>query len=337
MSAEEQDLNIGQRMYALAVDIGGTKMDIAYVDQNGDYYEPPERELVTFDENGVAIPDKILDVLDLYVERAKKELSNFLGIGLSVCGNIDKQTGEAVLVANLFWRNVPFGRMAEDRFGVNNYPATDVLMALVAEVLWGQAKGLNHVAWMTLGTGYGGYLYLDGKIYDGAHGFAGNLGHGIYEERHGDLCGCGQRGCFESYVAGPAIASQGQKAAEDGRSLILKEQSGESGSPVTTKMVFEAEALGDNASHEIIEGVIRKLGISLSSMVNLLDLEMIVLGGGVWKGSPDFLERVDQRVRGFLMTEEAKRDLKIVHETFENSALKGAGAYVFIQKGVLQI
>jgi len=322
-------------LYALAVDVGGTKMDIAFIDQFGNYLEPPKRALVPFDENGVAIPTKILDILEPYVQRGKKEFENFAGIGLSLCGNIDRITGEAVLVANLYWRNVPFGKMAEERFGVKNYPATDVFMALLAEVTWGKAKGLNHVAWMTLGTGYGGYLYLDGKMYHGAHGFAGNLGHSIYDERTGELCGCGQKGCFESYVAGPAIASQGQKACAEGQSQVLKELCSGNCEQVTTRMVFEAEQKGNSSAHEIIHGVIRKLGISLSSMVDLLDLEMIVLGGGVWKGSADFVERVDRCVRGFLMTEEAKRDLQIVLESFDNSALKGAGAYVFQEKGLL--
>jgi len=330
-------LNKETPQYVLAVDVGGTKMDIAFVNQNGELYEPAERLKVPFDENGVGKPNAILDMIEPFVIKGKKEFGEIPGIGLSLCGNIDTQSGDAVLVANLYWRNVPFGRMARERFGIPNYPATDVRMALLAEVLWGKAKGYKHVAWMTLGTGYGGYLFLDGKLYDGAHGFAGNLGHNIYDERIGDLCGCGQKGCFESFVAGPAIASQGQVAAGQGKSKILSDLSKESGEKITTKMVFQAEALGDQASNEIIEEVVRKLGISLSSMVNLLDLEMIVLGGSVWKGSPEFISRVDRRVRGFLMTDEAKRDLKIVVESFSNSALVGAGAGVFLNTGLLKL
>jgi glucokinase len=328
---------LNDKIYTLAIDIGGTKMDIAFIDQFGSYLEPSNRLLVPFDKNGVADPEKILDLLTPYVERAKYEFSNFPGIGLSVCGNINKATGEAVLVANLHWRNVPFRKMAADRFGVPIFSATDVHMALVAEIVWGHAKGYRNVAWMTLGTGYGGYLFLDGKLYDGTHGFAGNLGHSIYDERGGDLCGCGQHGCFESYVSGPAIAKQGQQAVDQGQSRILGELVEKYQSPVTTKMVFEAEALGDPSAIDIIEGVVRKLGISLSSMVNLLDLDMIILGGGVWKGSPNFLPRVDQAVRNFAMTDEAKRDLKIVRESFENSALVGAAAYAFYKNGIITL
>jgi glucokinase len=102
-------------------------------------------------------------------------------------------------------------------------------------------------------------------------------------------------------------------------------------------MVFQAEARGDSTAKEIIEEVVRKIGISLSSMVDLLDLEMIILGGSVWKGSPEFISRVDQIVRKFVMTVEAKRDLKIVSESFENSALIGAAADVFINTGLLKL
>ena len=321
--------------WALAVDIGGTKMDIAFINQKGELQAASQRMLVPFKEDGTADPQRILDMLAPFVNEANNKFNDVLGIGLSVCGNIDEETGEAVLVANLYWRNVPFGKMMQERFNLQVFSATDVRMALIAEVLWGKGAGYDNVAWMTLGTGYGGYLFLNGQIYGGAHGFAGNLGHSIYDEIHGELCGCGQRGCFESFVAGPAIADQGQKAANEGRSKILKSLQEKEDTSVTTRMVFEAAEKGDKASINIIDGVVRKLGISLSCMVNLLDLDMIILGGGVWNGSPDFVNRVDERVRGFLMTDEAKRDLKIVRESFKNSALMGAAANVFLKKGVL--
>jgi glucokinase len=312
-------------------------MDIAYVDQTGAFFKSPERLYVPFNENCVADLDKMLDMLEPYVIFARENLPNFLGAGFSICGNIDDSSGDAVLVANLRWYNVPFGKLAHARYQVPIYAATDVRMALIAELLWGKARGLNYVAWMTLGTGYGGYLFLDGKLYGGTHGFAGNLGHAIYDERGGAECGCGQRGCFGSYVAGPAIARQGQAAANEGRSTLLKEWGQTAGKKVTTRMVYEAEEQGDPAAVEIVEEQVRKLGISLSSMVDLLELEMIVMGGGVLKGAADFLDRVDNRVRGFLMTVEAKRDLKIVRETFDNSALMGAAATVFIKNNILEL
>ena len=260
---------------------------------------------------------------------------NFLGIGYSNCGNVDLKTGMATLVANLGWRYVPIGQMITDAFGLPVYAATDVRMALVGELVWGAAKGLKNVAWATDGTGYGGYLFLDGKLYDGTHGFAGPFGHITLDEVNGYPCGCGRNGCVETYVSGPGIARAGQKAAESGESIalaaLLKER------PISTRDVFAAEAAGDAGAHAVIEEVIRLLSISLSGLVNTLDLDMIIFGGGVTHATPDFVERVSRRIRDFLMSDEAIRDLKVIPETHENSCLIGAAAEVFVRQGILTL
>ena len=147
------------------------------------------------------------------------------GIGLSVCGNIERETGLAVLVPNLHWYGLPFGRMVGERFGLPVYAATDVRLAAQAEALWGAGRGIRNFAWVTIGTGCGAYLFLDGRIYGGAHGFAGNFGHYTIDEANGYPCGCGRRGCLETYVAGPAIARAGQAAADEGRSFVLRQLS----------------------------------------------------------------------------------------------------------------
>jgi glucokinase len=321
--------------FALAIDIGGTKVAFAFVDINGNELIPAEKHLVPFDDAHRAIPEKVVDLIRPYVDRAREMPGKFLGIGYSNCGNVDIKTGMATLVANLGWRYVPIGQMISDAFGVPVYAATDVRMALVGELVWGAAKGYKNVAWATDGTGYGGYLFLDGKLFDGTHGFAGPFGHITVDEKNGYPCGCGRRGCMETFVSGPAIARAGTRAAESGVSpylaTILKER------PITTRDVFAAEAAGDDGAHAVIEEVIRLLSISLSGIVNTLDLDVIIFGGGVTHGSPDFVERVSRRIRDFLMSEEAIRDLKVIPETHENSCLYGAAAEVFVRQGKLQL
>ncbi|HSL30222.1 MAG TPA: ROK family protein, partial [Anaerolineales bacterium] len=190
--------------FALAVDIGGTKVAFALVDNCGRLLTPLEKHYVPFNAEGAADPDGLLALMQPHVEQARRLPGRFRGIGLSLCGNIDLETGLAVLVPNLHWRYLPFGEMVQKTCGVPVFAATDVRMALLAEVLWGVARGVKHTAWATVGTGYGGYLYLDGKLYGGSHGYAGNFGHTTWDEINGELCGCGKRGCFETFVAGPA-------------------------------------------------------------------------------------------------------------------------------------
>jgi len=326
-------LGASNRKFALAVDIGGTKMDVACVDTQGNFLTRPHKEPVPFDDRGVADPEGLIRMLAPNVEEARRLEGSFEGIGMSVCGNLDPHTGEAVLIPNLHWRNVPFRAMVAEAFQVPVFAATDVRMATIAEALWGKARGVQNFAWCTIGTGYGGYLFLNGGLYNGSHNFAGNFGHITWDEINGPPCGCGRRGCVETFVAGPGIARAGQAALDSGRSPALARLAGDG--RVTTRMVFQAEAEGDPAACEIIDQVIRLIAINLGGVVNLLDLDMIVIGGSVSRGSEDFIDRISKRIRDYLMTVEACRDLQVVSESFPNSALVGAAADVFIRKGIL--
>jgi glucokinase len=329
--------------FALAVDIGGTKADVGFVDLSGRLLRLPgaqaapaiDQHRVPFDPNGIADPRGLIELLAPYIHRASELPGELLGIGLSVCGNIDMQTGEAVLVPNLHWRNMPFGRMTQDRFGLPVWSATDVRMAALAEAVWGVARGRKHFAWCTIGTGYGGYLFLNGRLYDGMHGFAGNFGHNTWDEVNGYLCGCGRRGCVETFVAGPAIARAGQQAVDAGLSPRLASLAG--GAPVKTVMVFEAEAQGDPAAHAILEQAVRLTAINLGGLINILDLELIVVGGSVARHHPDYVARIDLAMRKYMETAEAQRDLHLALESLPNSAVFGAAAEVFMRAGMLSL
>jgi glucokinase len=321
--------------FALAIDIGGTKVAITTINSNGEQLTPIEKHFVPFNDNHVADLKKLIDLIAPYVVKARQFAGNLMGIGLSCCGNIDVKTGMAVLVPNLHWRYVPICEMVQKEFNLPVFAATDVRMAVLGEVAWGAAKGIKNFAWATIGTGFGGYLYLDGRLYDGFHGFAGNFGHMTLDEIDGYPCGCGRDGCFETFVAGPGIARAGQKAAESGISPYLKNIA--SKGMITARDVFEGEAAGDAGAHAVIEEEIRLICINLGGLVNILDLEMIIIGGGITNASSDFISRIDRRIRDFLMTEEAIRDLIILKESFDNSSLTGAAADVFYRQGIISI
>ncbi len=325
----------GAGVFALAVDIGGTKVALTILDSAGKCLLPVEVFPVPFDASHRAIPEALIELFAPAIETARTLPGHFRGIGVSCCGNLEEDTGMAVLIPNLGWRYVPLGDMIHQRFGVEVFAATDVRMALLAEVVWGAAKGVKNVAWATVGTGYGGYLFLDGRLHRGTHGFAGNFGHMTLDEVNGYPCGCGRKGCFETFVAGPAIARAGQRAADTAESPYLQVIS--KTRPIATADVFDAEAAGDPAAAVIIDQVIRLIAINLGGLVNILDLDMIVVGGGVANACLDFVERISQHIRRHLMTEEAIRDLKVVKESFENSALVGAAVDVFLRQGILSL
>lgn len=320
--------------HALAIDIGGTSIRFGLINDAGQLIGSVSRHDVPFRVDGSADPQSLIELMHPYVAGAVDVVGNHLAIGLSVCGNIDMDTGEAVLVPNLHWQNVPFGRMVAERFNRPVFAATDVRQAAIAEAVWGVARGVRNFVWVTVGTGYGGYLFLNGRLYGGSHRFAGNFGHITHDEINGYRCGCGRWGCVETFVSGPAIARAGQSAVAKQRSPKLAELAG--GGNVTTNMVFQAADAGDGAARQILDEVIRLICINIGGVVNLLDLDMVVFGGGVVHAAPWFLEQIRVRVRDYLMTVEARRDLRVEMESFPNSALWGAAANVFVRQGILE-
>jgi glucokinase len=319
--------------FVLAADIGGSKASFTLLEKNAHLLLPTETLLVPFDKDGAAEIEDVVRLFAPFVEKAGHISGDFRAVGLSLCGNVMMETGEAILTPNLHWRYIPIGSLLSERYHVPVFVATDVYMAGLAELIWGKARGNRYFAWATIGTGFGGYLFLDGRPYGGYHGFAGNFGHNTIDDINGYLCGCGKKGCLETYAAGPAIARAGQKAVNEGRSRILADLA--HGAAITSAMVFEAETKGDQSAKDIISDVVKKVAIGLSGLVNTLDLELIILGGGVVRGNPGIVDRIGVSIRPYLMTEEAKRDLRIEKESFDNSALIGAGVHAFQKLGLL--
>ena len=316
----------------LAIDIGGTSLRLALICVEGNLIGNISRYDVPFDGDGRADPGAMLSLMAPQVEAAKAQVQSELRIGISLCGNVDLESGDAILVPNLGWRNLPFGRMVSERFRAPVCIATDVRQAALAEAIWGAGRGVRNFAWATVGTGYGGYLFLNGRLYGGAHGFAGNFGHTTLDEINGYPCGCGRRGCFETFVAGPALARAGQAAHDAGESPILASLADDG--VVSTRAVFRAIELGDAVATQIVEDAIRLICINLGGMVNLLDIDLIVMGGGVTEAASWFVERVNAEIRAYLMTAEAQRNLRVARESTPNAALWGAAAHVFTVEGV---
>ena len=316
----------------LAIDIGGTSLRLALISADGDLIGNISRYDVPFSADGRADPGAMLSLMAPQVEAAQAQVQSELRIGISLCGNVDLPSGDAILVPNLGWRNLPFGRMVSERFRAPVGIATDVRQAALAEAIWGAGRGVRNFAWATVGTGYGGYLFLNGRLYGGAHGFAGNFGHITLDEINGYPCGCGRRGCFETYVAGPALARAGQAAHDAGESPILASLADDG--VVSTRAVFRAIELGDAVATQIVDDAIRLICINLGGMVNLLDIDLIVMGGGVTEAASWFVERVNAEIRAYLMTAEAQRNLRVTRESTPNAALWGAAAHVFTVEGV---
>lgn len=316
----------------LALDIGGTKFEMGLFNPNGSMVGEYRRIPVSFESHKQADVEEMIDQMRIFFKETPHESKVLNGIGVSICGRIEENEGIVVLAPNLNWKYKKLREILEKAFNLPVHVAVDTKHAATAEKMWGAAREAENFAWVTLGTGCGSFYYLNGKPFDGARGFAGEIGHITLDEVNGYPCGCGKRGCLETFVAGPAIARQGQAIVDRGEGRMIRELAG--GKPVKPETVVRAMEMGDPSAAEIINTMMRILAMSLGGLVNTLDLEMIVMGGGIVHSITGFIEQIQLRISDYLIFEETRRELKVVNESFHNSALNGAAANFFIKEGI---
>ena len=266
------------KRFAIGVDLGGTNLRVAAVDDAG---APLDRlTLVTRsrEPRECVIREMCEAIQALRVKLAGA--GQLAGIGVGVPGIIYMETGTLRHSPNLpGWENFPVRQEIEQLLGTRVWLDNDANLAALGEFRLGAGKGQRSLCMVTLGTGVGGGLILDGKIWRGFLGFAGEVGHIVVSE-NGARCACGGQGCLESECSASAIVRKAREALTDNRSPALR-RAAQQGRELTSELVFESAQAGDAACQAILESAGRYLGIALAGLVNTLNLPIYVIGGGV--------------------------------------------------------
>lgn len=275
----------------IGVDIGGTKVAAGLVDHSGKILSQVRRPMVANAE-----PDAALEAVTSAIDALSA--SGSLGIGMCAPGPLDPKTGVVINPPNLpCWRNFPLVTRVAEKYGVPVKLDNDANAAALAETRWGAARGYHYVFYATIGTGIGTGIVLDGRIYHGHTGAAGEGGH-VSIDYNGPLCSCGKRGCIEVLAAGPAIAARARAKLATGstqHSTILELAKG-SIDAVTSELVGQAHAAGDSLAREILQETIELLTVWLGNVVDLLDPDVIVMGGGVAAMLRPFFDEIKNRL-----------------------------------------
>ncbi len=255
---------------AIGIDIGGTKVAGLRVGEDGTVLDRRERPTPAEDV-GATVET---------VGRLAAELAAGGGeaIGVGAAGMVDVTAGALRSAPNLAWREVPLRDLVADRTGLPCVVDNDANVAAWGEYRFGAARGSRHVLVVTVGTGIGGGIVADGQLFRGAHGFAAEIGH-IIVEPDGPPCGCGNRGCWEQVASGRALDRLARAEAERdpaGRIAVLA-----AGVEPSGRHVSEAAREGDPAATAIFATVGRRLGEGIAGLVNVLDPEVVIVGGGV--------------------------------------------------------
>jgi len=282
----------------LGIDLGGTKIALALVDDEGGVHA--ERRVETAAAAGAgAVIAAMVEACQALLAGARVPV---LGIGVGVAGQVDAVGGVVRSTPNLAgWHDVPLAARLADALGLATVLTNDVHAVTLAEQAHGAGRGSDHMAVVFVGTGVGGGVVSGGRLIDGAHGYGGELGH-MTLVAGGRPCTCGARGCLEAYVGGWAIALRAQEAAardpEAGRALVREAGTAEQITAATVDRTAEA---GDPLAVELAAETGRLLGHGLVSVVHAFNPRRLVLGGGVIEGMPALVSMAADVVRNQAM------------------------------------
>jgi glucokinase len=275
----------------IGVDLGGSKMRVAVVDGNQKILH---RSTEASRGRG---EEEVLATLERELLEARSACPEVAAAGLGIPCTIDQRRGVAIASVNLPLVDVPIRELMRERLGLPVFIDNDVNAAILAEHRFGAARGAENAVMIALGTGIGGGLILGGKVYRGTHGAGAELGHMVVE-MDGPRCqgNCPNHGCIEAVASGTALGREGRAAAERAPDSILGRALAEGGD-LSGEAVTDAALAGDETAREVVALIGRRLGVAFSSLANIFEPEVIVVGGGVIAAGELLLEPAREEMR----------------------------------------
>ncbi|MGH2767381.1 MAG: ROK family protein [Acidimicrobiales bacterium] len=256
------------------VDVGGTKLLAALVDPSG---KVRHRLVLATDPN--AATASILAALDQLLAAHAGHAGEVLAIGVGVAGFVEYHSGRVAFAPNLTYEEPEVAKVVRARFNLPVTVENDAGAAAWGEHEFGAGRGCDEMLLVTVGTGIGGGIVVGGRLYRGHGGFAAEVGHMTLLEA-GPSCACGQRGCLEALASGTAIGRMGREGVKAAPDSVLLELAGGDPARITGALVTQAARSGDRLAASVVERAGRWLGAGLASLVNILDPELVVVGGG---------------------------------------------------------
>ena len=273
--------------YCFGVDIGGTTVKMGIFKFDGETVDKWEIKTRTEKKGSAILPDVAYSVAEKLKEHAIPKEA-VLGIGVGVPAPVSED-GIVNGTANLGWEYKEVKHELEELTGIKVKVGNDANVAALGEMWKGGGLGQKNIVMVTLGTGVGGGIIIDGQILTGANGAGGEIGHICVNYEETDQCGCGNRGCLEQYASATGIVRLAKKKLEAGTAdTVLNAEN------LTAKDVFDAVKAGDQVAMEIAEEFGRYLGYALANIAALVDPEAIVIGGGVSKAGEILLDYVEK-------------------------------------------
>ena len=281
-------------MYTIGIDLGGTNIAAGIVDDNGKIIM--QGEIPTGSERGAkaVCEDMGRLCLDL-VQKAGLTMDDIESVGAGVPGIANNEEGIVLFCTNLGWHDVPAREYMQPFFNKPLFIENDGTVAGLAESVAGATKGCKTSVFLTLGTGVGGGIIIDGKVYSGPHHIASELGHMIVEA-DGDQCTCGNKGCWERYTSGGALIRGANALLADHPESLLYKATGGDPEKMSAKIVIDAARENDEQAKIVFDRYVEYMAIGIVTIINFIDPEVIALGGGVSRAGEFLVQPIREAV-----------------------------------------
>lgn len=270
--------------YGFGVDLGGTTVKIAYFDETGTMITNWEIPTVTANGGSQILPDIAASIRD-FREKNGIDVQALLGIGIGVPGPVDSK-GNVNRCVNLGWGTFNISKELSSLTGLPVTAGNDANVAALGEFWKGGGKGCRNMVFVTLGTGVGGGIVIEGKLLHGAHGAGAEIGHMVLNRNETAVCGCGKRGCVEQYCSATGIVRLAKLALEASQ----EESALRRVNPLTCKDIFDAGKQGDQLALQVLDQYYAYMGEFLANVCCVVNPEVVVIGGGVSKAGNVLLD-----------------------------------------------
>lgn len=315
----------------LGIDIGGTTFTVGAIRDDGTRIGALREEPTNSGEGADGVLERIVTAAQRVMADARKAApgAEFVGVGAGAPGPLDAETGVVLLTPNLGWVNFPLRDRLHAALQLPTVIDNDANCAVLGEWWRGAAQGTRHAIGFTIGTGIGGGIIVNGALYHGASGCAGEIGHTTIEA-NGRHCACGNYGCLEAYASGPAIARRAIEAIESGEATTLLARAGGDPGRITARTVYDAAHEGDDLARELVRQTVQFLGAGVANLVNVFNPEVVVVCGGVTRAGNLLFDPLRREVarRAF---KPAVQAVRIVAQQLEVPGVFGA-ARMFLDR-----
>lgn len=313
----------------IALDLGGTNVNGALLE--GTSIIQTKKKKTKAEEGVDAVVEQMIDVIESLLEKGDVSIEDIAGVAVAVPGMIDKKLGTILFTPNIGFNNFPLVKKLQNTFEVSILLENDVNAGTYGEFVAGAAKGADNVLGIFPGTGIGGGLIINGRLYRGSGGNAGEVGHMIIQT-DGPLCNCGQYGCLEALASRTSISKDAVALAGSGKAPVIYEEAGTDFKNYKSKVFETAYLENDSKVVRVVERAAHFLGIGIANCINILNPEIVVIGGGLIERLGAFyLKSIEQSMEEHALPS-ALSSVKLVQAALGDDAALIGGAGLLMEE-----